>query len=288
MALADDRLDDRAERRVVRERDDVDAGDHDLVDAALAELEHAADHLLLLGLDRALLPSPLDEDAQLLARDRLVGDVADAEHPRDDVGGRGEEPDDRPQQHAEQLDRTGEQEGVPLGVGERERLGHELPEHDRREAHAERDDEQRDEVSRPCERPDRRERVGERARDAGAGEGRGEEADERDAELDRGEQRSGPLDEVADAVGALLALVAELAQAAAADGDERDLGRHEHPVHDDEQGDDRGARGGCRPSVDELALRCGSGRGRRGLAARSGGGCVPARRPRACRVARRG
>ena len=45
---------------------------HDLVHAALAQLEHAADHLLLLGLDRALLPAPLDEDAELLGGDRLI------------------------------------------------------------------------------------------------------------------------------------------------------------------------------------------------------------------------
>ena len=56
-----------------RERDHVHARDHDLVDALLAELEHAADHLLLLGLDGALLRAALDEDAQLLAGDGLVG-----------------------------------------------------------------------------------------------------------------------------------------------------------------------------------------------------------------------
>ena len=153
------------------------------------------------------------------------------------VGDRREEPDERPQHDADQLDRAREDERVPLGVGERERLGHELAEQDGHEAHEERHDEQREDVSRARE-PEGDEHVGERVRDARAGEGGREEADERDAELDRREQRTGPLDEPADAIGAPVALVAELAQAAAPDRDERDLGRHEHAVHDDEQGDD--------------------------------------------------
>ena len=50
----------------------VDARDHDLVHALLPQLEHRADHLLLLGLDDALLASALDEDHQLLGRDPLL------------------------------------------------------------------------------------------------------------------------------------------------------------------------------------------------------------------------
>ena len=88
-------LDDLVQVGVQRERHDVDARDHDLVHAALAELEHGADHLLLLGLDDALLPAPLDEDQQLLGGDRLVGDVADAEQAGDGVGDRREQPDER-------------------------------------------------------------------------------------------------------------------------------------------------------------------------------------------------
>ena len=134
-----------------RERHDVDARHHHLVHAALAQLEHGADHLLLLGLDVALLPAPLDEDQQLLGGDRLVGHVADAEQAGDAVGDRREQPDERPQHDAEQLDRAREEERVALGVGERERLGHELAEDDRDEAHEERDDEQREDVSRARE-----------------------------------------------------------------------------------------------------------------------------------------
>ena len=89
VALAHDGLDDLAQRGVDLERDHVHARDHDLVGALLAELEHAADHLLLLGLDGALLGAALDEDAQLLAGDGLVGHVAHAEQARHEVGDRG-------------------------------------------------------------------------------------------------------------------------------------------------------------------------------------------------------
>ena len=45
----------------------------------LAELEHRADHLLLLGLDHALLAAALDEDHQLLRGELLALRVGDAE-----------------------------------------------------------------------------------------------------------------------------------------------------------------------------------------------------------------
>ena len=72
VAVADDHVDDLLERRILGERRDVDARDHHLVDALLAQLEHRADHLLLLGLDDALLAAALDEDHQLLGRDPLA------------------------------------------------------------------------------------------------------------------------------------------------------------------------------------------------------------------------
>ena len=53
-----------------------------------------------------------------------------------------------------------------------------------------------------------------------------------------GQKRAGLLDQAVDPSGAPVALVAELAHAAAPDRDERDLGGHEHAVEQDEQGDD--------------------------------------------------
>ena len=55
------------------------------MDALLAQLEHGADHLLLLGLDDALLTAALDEDHQLLGRELLPLRIGDAEQARDGV-----------------------------------------------------------------------------------------------------------------------------------------------------------------------------------------------------------
>ena len=83
--------------------------------------------------------------------------------------------------------RQGERE--PLGVGERERLGDELGEHDREQGEDDRHDEQRDDVRRArvhARRPTSSAR--EAVCEADGREGRGEEADEREAELDDGEE----------------------------------------------------------------------------------------------------
>ena len=62
--------------------DHRDARDHDLVDALVAELDDRLDHLLLLGLEDALLAAALDEDRQLLGAHHALRLVARAEHPR--------------------------------------------------------------------------------------------------------------------------------------------------------------------------------------------------------------
>ena len=46
--------------------DDRDARDHHLVEAPVAELDDRVDHLLLLGLEDALLAATLDDQPQLL------------------------------------------------------------------------------------------------------------------------------------------------------------------------------------------------------------------------------
>ena len=55
-----------------RQRDHRDARDHDLVDALVAELDDRVDHLLLLGLEDALLATLLDDQPDLLGADPLA------------------------------------------------------------------------------------------------------------------------------------------------------------------------------------------------------------------------
>ena len=142
VAALHDGVHDLVERRGHRQRHDVDARHHHLVDAALAELQHGADHLLLLGLDDALLAAPLDEDHQLLGRDPVTVHLTHAEDARDGVGDGVEHPHDRREDAAQDLDRAGEQERIALGVGQRQRLGHQLAEDGRDEGHRQRDQQQ--------------------------------------------------------------------------------------------------------------------------------------------------
>ena len=51
------------------------------MDALVAELDDRVDHLLLLGLEDALLAAALDEDLQLLGAHHALRLVARAEHP---------------------------------------------------------------------------------------------------------------------------------------------------------------------------------------------------------------
>ena len=69
VTLLDDRVDRLLEGRAGGQGDDVDPGDHHLVEAAIAELDDRVDHLLLLGLEDALLAAPLDDQAELLGGD---------------------------------------------------------------------------------------------------------------------------------------------------------------------------------------------------------------------------
>ena len=70
-------LDDGVERLVERgrrrQRHDRDPRHHHLVQAPVAELDDRVDHLLLLGLEDALLPAALHDQPQLLGRDLGLG-----------------------------------------------------------------------------------------------------------------------------------------------------------------------------------------------------------------------
>ena len=81
MALPDDQPGRLLERGVPRQGHHVRARDHHLVHALLAELDDRVDHLLLLGLEDALLATLLDDQAQLLRADPFVGRHVGPEQP---------------------------------------------------------------------------------------------------------------------------------------------------------------------------------------------------------------
>ena len=101
----------------------------------------------------------------------------------------------------------------------------------------------------PCERPEALQPRLEPVDEADRGERRGEEAEEVDPDLDDREEAARLLLEALDAAALLVALVDELLEAAAADRDERDLGRREDAVEQDQDDDD--------PELDEGAAQAG-------------------------------
>jgi hypothetical protein len=85
---------------------------------------------------------------------------------------------------------------------------------------------------------DGRERGGEPGRDRGAAEGGRGGADDRDADLDRGEEQLGALAKARDRLGRSPALLDELREARPSDGDDGDLGAREEAVREDEDDED--------------------------------------------------
>ena len=198
--------------------DDRDPRDHHLVDAALAELDDRVDHLLLLGLEDALLAAALDDQAQLLGADLgLVRDVA-AEQAGDrrasiPVRSAITGPSTRARKSigsdSASANRSGSARASVFGTSSRE--------DDREQGQDDRDDDQGDGRPRRPPRPAPASSVGQVRRQADRGERRGEEADDGQPELGDGEEPARVVEQAADAAGARAALVDELLDAAAAD-----------------------------------------------------------------------
>ncbi len=110
VALLDDDVDRLLHRGGRGERDHRDARDHDLVDALVAELDDRVDHLLLLGLEDALLAAALDEDRQLFGAHHVAA-WSPAPSMRDTlVGDRGQDADERPEDAQQDVDEAAQPE----------------------------------------------------------------------------------------------------------------------------------------------------------------------------------
>ena len=118
------------------------------MDALVAELDDRVDHLLLLGLEDPLLAALLDDQAQLLGADPLVGRDVGAEQPADAPRRPGQEADERAEDDAEDVDEAAGRDRDPLGVGQADLLGHELAEDDREDRQDAGHDHQGDQVRR--------------------------------------------------------------------------------------------------------------------------------------------
>ena len=221
--------DGRQEVGVGLQPDDVDPRNHDLVNAALAELDDRVDHLLLLGLQDALVAAALDDELELLRGDLGAARDVRPERPDEEPGEPREQPHEGRQETPEEVDRPRQQERGPVRVGQGERLGHELADDDREERDEARHDHEGDRVGAPLERGNAADELGQAAGEGDRGDRGRQEADERDRDLDDRQEPARILDEAADAGRAPAALVDELVHAAAADRHQGDLGGDEDP-----------------------------------------------------------
>ncbi len=218
----------------VEERD-LGARQHHLPQLALAGGEDVVDELALVLGQRLVGRHHV---AQLLLRDggALRRRVA-AEEPDDEVGALGQQPDDRPGQRGDAVQRRRERHRDALGALQRQPLRGELAEDQREVRDDQRHEDQGHRVGRPCRQASGCQQVRHRHGEPRGAEGGRQEAGEGDPDLHCGEEAVGVLDEPGDALTAPATgrqgLGLPLAQA-----DQRQLGGGEHPADEDEDQDE--------------------------------------------------
>ena len=131
------RVDDGAQRLLGRhvggDSDDVRARHHHGGDLLRREVEDLVEHLLLGLLELAHVLGRGHRVANVLSgvRDHPGRRRVDAQEPEDEVRRHLQEPHDRVGDAAEEVERDSENDRQPLGFLQRNRLRHELAEHDR-------------------------------------------------------------------------------------------------------------------------------------------------------------
>ena len=169
-------------RQVDGQRDDLGSRHHHVVDLLVGEVEDLVEHLLLALLDlaalgrlaRASIFSSASECTPPLGARRL-----EAEEHAGRLGRSSQEPDQRTRHGEERPHRRGDRQRGPLRVPERDRLRHELADHDV---------EERDDQVREHHREHGRDHRVERARERVLAESTDPQRGERDAELHRGDE----------------------------------------------------------------------------------------------------
>ena len=208
------------------------------MDALVAELDDRVDHLLLLGLEDALFATLLDDQAELLGADPLVGRTSAPNRRlirrvvqvRNATSGPKTTPRTSMRRLVDIATRSAWARPICLGTSSPKMIV--------KIVRSPGDDDQRDPVAAPASGPNVRKPGGHPVDQADRRERGGQEAEEVDPDLDDRQEAARLLLEPQDAGGAAVAFVDELLEAAAADRDERDLGRREDAVEKDEHDDD--------------------------------------------------
>ena len=315
VAGADDHLEHLVERIVDVDGADADARHHDLVHALLGELDDPVDHLLLLLLDAALLGPGLDQQLELLGGQVTalgsLGPPQEADEQRADPG---DDPHDRREQRLDQADRTGDEQREALREVQRHGLWHQLADDDRGERDEQGHHHEGDRAGRLLDRSERYlvDQLGEGVGEGARSDRTGQETEEGDRDLDRGQEAARILGQSAGGLRRAAAIVGQLAETVALDGDEGHLAGGEEPADEDEDDDNQefhhrtrlpvvllpSGMGGARSasSTGSDPARSGAGSPPRPVCRRPPPVCVagaarsvePARRRPSCPVRRRG
>ena len=227
------RVDHRRERLGRRKLDgeghDLGPRDHHVVGLLVGEVEDLVEHLLLRLLD--LLGLRHDQADVLLRVHRHPGRRRlDAEEPRDPVRRPLQHPHERIRDPPQPVERHGKPEGQALGALERDRLRHELAEHDAQVGQ----DQERDEEGDAARDP-----VVEVAREQRLAQGTEQDPEHRDPDLDRGDEAHGLVEQPERRPRPAVAALRQLLEAGAPRRHERVLGGDEDriPQHEQENED---------------------------------------------------
>ena len=241
VACAGDGLAERGGADANLNGDDVALGDHDVPGGEVSEGEGTGGKVgdpLVDGVVRGLF----DEVLELFAGVSALGKVGGvAEGPEDDVGGGRQEPDEGREGSAQKEEEGPDEEGVPLGGSERERLRDQLAEDKREEGEARDHDSERDRCGQlGIHDPEARDVDGDIIRDGGTSVGCGAAGDDGEGNLDGGEEPLGVLAERLDGAGGGAALLGEFTEPRLPDVEHRDLGACKNAVsesqyHQDQQ-----------------------------------------------------
>ena len=216
---------------------EVDSRPHDVAHAPLAEPQRLGRHRLLHRLEHSFRPSGLQQVLDVVDRHaRLVLSVG-AEQEEHRRGRDAHAPDERLGDPGEELHGGRDEAGKRLRPAEGQPFGHQFAEQQREEGEHRHEDGERDRFGHAGEarRAVGRDPGGNVAHQPVATVGRRQRADERDADLHRGEKLVGTRRQFERLPGRLVAVLGHLPQTAAPAGDDRHFGPGEKSVGEDER-----------------------------------------------------
>ena len=248
-------------RHVRGDPDHLGPRDHHRRDLLRGEVEDLVQHLLLGLFELPVILGRRDRVPDVLTgvRDHPGRRGLDAEKPEDGIRRHLQEPDDRMRDSPEEVERHREHHRERLGLLQRDRLRHQLAEHD---------GQVREERERDQERNRVRERRLHEVRDERLADGTDEDREDGDAELRARDEADRLVHQSERRASSAVAVGRTLLESRPSRRDQRILGRDEHraPQDEEQHHDDSkwNAHAPSRPSAKAARIACSNGNAPRG------------------------